>query len=163
MSRKKLILTYLFLVGAPLLGLLGILRSGERLAAPVSVGGAWNLEGDFTGLTNATFRRLLASVSQPFLAISQSGPHLTFTLNNPEQTTLAGTMRQNSVTMGGESSAGDTSRGCANPQTIRLQAALGQQGQQRTLVGTLSIAGCPECATIPFRAVRLSPPVKDGQ
>jgi hypothetical protein len=162
MSRKKLIAAYVLLVGAPLLGLLGILRSGQRLAAPVSVGGAWNVESDLTSLAGSGCKGAFANINQPFFVISQSGSLLTFTLNNPEQTTLPGTIRQDTVTMGSESSAEDPSRDCAHPQAIHFQAALSRQGLQRSLTGTLSIAGCPACPALPFRAVRQSPPVKDG-
>ncbi|HXJ92588.1 MAG TPA: hypothetical protein VMT20_06860 [Terriglobia bacterium] len=163
MSRKRLIAAYVLLVGAPLLGLLGILRSGQRLAAPASVGGTWNLEGDLAPLAGSRCAAAFANISQPFFAISQSGSRLTFTLNNPEQTTLPGTMRQNAVTMGSESSREEASGDCAHPQAIRFQAALSRQGPQRSLTGTLTVAGCPDCPALPFRAVRQHPPVKDGQ
>jgi hypothetical protein len=165
MSRKKLIVAYLFLVGAPLLGLLGILRTGQRLAAPASVGGSWNLNADLTLLTDAACRQLLSTVNTPFFTIAQSGPRLAFTLNNPQQTILPGTIRQNAVSMGVETFGGaaDPAPNCARPQAIRLQGVLSQQGQQRALAGTLTIAGCSGCAPVPFRAVRLTPPVKDGQ
>ncbi len=162
MSRKKLLGAYVLLVGAPLLGLLGILRSGQHLAAPVSVGGTWNLEDNLTPLTGSECRAAFANISQPFFAISQSGSLLTFTLNNPQQTTLPGTIRQNTVTMGSELSAEDASPDCTHPQAIRLRAALGQQGLQRSLIGTFSIAGCSDCPALPFRAVRQSLPAKDG-
>ena len=163
MSRKKLIAAYVLLVGVPLLGLLGILRAGQRLAAPVSVGGTWNLEDDLTPLAGSGCRGAFAKISQPFFAISQSGSQLTFTLNNPERTILPGTIRQSTVTMGSESSAGDASGECSHPQAIRFQAALSRQGLQRSLTGRLSIAGCPDCPGIPFRAVRQSPLAKGGQ
>jgi len=161
MPRAQLIAAYLLLVGAPLLGLLGILRSGQRLAAPASVGGAWNLEGQFSTLTDAACRELISDIGRPFFTISQSGSRLTFTLNNPQQTTLPGTIRQSTVTMG-ESFANGSSLGCAHPQAIHFQAGLSEQGIQRALAGTLTMAGCAQCAPVPFRAVRLSPPVKEG-
>ena len=163
MSRTKLIVAYLLLVGAPLLGLLGILRCGQHLAAPASVDGTWSLEDDLTPLAGSVCKGAFANISQPFLSISQSGSRLTFTLNNPEQTTLPGTIRENTVSMGSESQAADTSADCTRPRGIRLQAALSQQGLQRSLIGTLSFAGCPDCPALPFRAVRQRPPVKDGQ
>ena len=163
MSRKKLIVAYVLLVGAPLLGLLGILRSGQHLAAPVSVGGSWNLESDLAPLAGTECKQAFANINQPFFAISQSGSLLTFTLNNPEQTTVPGAVRQHTITMGREYVAGDASTDCTHPQAIRLQAALSQQGPQHELTGTLSLAGCPNCPTLPFRAVRQQMPVKGGQ
>jgi hypothetical protein len=162
MSRKKLVAAYVLLVGVPLLGLLGILRAGQRLGAPASVGGTWNLEEDLTPLAGSACKGALDNINQPFFTASQSGALLTFTLNNPEQTTLPGSIRQGTVTMGSESSAKDASHDCARPQAIHFQATLSQQGLQRLLTGTLTIAGCPDCPALPFRAVRQSSP-KGGQ
>ena len=163
MSRKKLFVAYILLVGVPLLGLLGILRAGEHLAAPISVGGTWNLEGDRAPLAGSRCKSALANISQPFFAISQSGSHLTFTLNNPEQTALPGTIRLNTVTVGSDSALADASGDCAHPQAIHLQAALYKQRSQRVLLGTLSLAGCADCPSLPFRAVRQSSVVKGVQ
>jgi hypothetical protein len=165
MSRKKLIVAYLLLVGAPLLGLLGILRSGRHLSAPVSVGGTWNLEEDLTPLAGSGCKEAFANISQPFFAISQSGSRLTLTLNNPEQTTLPGTILQNTLTVGTDpaKSADEGSHRCRHPQDIHLQAEINLQGQQRELTGTLSVAGCPDCPALPFRAVRQNPLAKDGR
>jgi hypothetical protein len=41
MSKRKLIVAYVLLVGVPLLGLLGIVRAGQHLTPPISVGGTW--------------------------------------------------------------------------------------------------------------------------
>ena len=157
MSKPKLILTYVFLVGVPLLGLLAILRAGEHLTPPQSLGGAWNLEADFTSLANKACRDLLLNVKQPFLSISQSGPSVTLTLNNAQRTTLAGTLQNASIAAGPELSSGANPSGdCLDPRSIRLRADIGKEAGQRILIGTLSIAGCPGCAPIPFRAQRQS-------
>jgi hypothetical protein len=65
------ILSYLALVGIPLLGLLGVLKLGERLAAPAAVHGAYTLtlpaprEACLAGL----FPR-----DEPRVVVAQSGP-----------------------------------------------------------------------------------------
>ena len=155
MSRRKLIVAYICLVGTPLLGLLGILRAGQHLTPPVSVGGAWQLEGNFGALASVSCRDLLASVSQPFLNIDQSGTNLVFTLNNPQKTLLSGTIRGAKITMSREDERVLEATGvCTNPQAIQLNAMMSKERGQRVLTGTLSIQGCAGCQPIQIRAVR---------
>jgi hypothetical protein len=156
MPKRKLIFAYLSLVGIPVLALLGILRRGQRLTPPVSVGGAWNLEADFSALAGAPCRDLLLSVKQPFLSISQSGPSLAFTINDSQRTTLTGTIQKTSLSMGpGPSGTADGGIGsCADPRVIHLVAEVGKEAEQRILTGTLSIVDCADCKPIPFRATR---------
>ncbi len=156
MFKRKLVFAYGCLVVVPLLGVLGILRLGQHLTPPVSVGGNWNLDADFSALALEPCRELLSSVSQPFLSISQSGINLVFSLNNPQKTTLSGTIRDTALTMGAERSGNPESAtgNCRDPQAIYLKATVNKQGEQRVLTGTLGIAGCRHCAPLSFRAVR---------
>jgi hypothetical protein len=165
MSKSKLLIIYVCLVGFPLLGLLAILHAGERLTPPKSLGGAWNLEADFSSLATKSCRDLLSNVKQPFLSISQSGPSLALTLNNSQRTTLPGTL-QNTNVIAGPDSAMDTSgdsEDCGDPRAIQLRADISKDAGERTLIGTLSIAGCPHCAPIPFRAQRQSSSSSEGR
>jgi hypothetical protein len=157
MSKRKLIVVYICLVGTPLLGLLGILRAGQHLTPPASVGGAWYLEADSGALASGPCRDLLASVSQPFLSIYQSGTELVFSLNNPQKTTLPGTIQGAELTMSREDAPVSEATGaCTDPQSIQLHATVANQGGQRVLMGTLAIQGCAACQPIQFRAVRQS-------
>jgi len=157
MSKRRLIVAYICLVGAPLLGLLGILRAGQHLTPPVSVGGAWYLEANFGALAGGSCRDLLTSVNQPFLSIFQSGTNLVLSLNNPQKTTVPGSIRDAAITVRREGAPvpGETGA-CTNPQSIQLKATVDNQGGQRVLTGTLAIQGCAACELIPFRAVRQS-------
>ena len=157
MSKPKLLLVYLCLVGIPLLGLLAILRAGEHLTPPASLGGSWKLEADFTSLANQACRDLFFGIKQPFLIISQSGPSVALTLNNRQRTTLAGSLKNDSLFVGAtpDSEAGPGSAECLDPQAIRLRADIAKDAGQRILIGTLSIAGCQRCPPVPFRAQRL--------
>jgi hypothetical protein len=152
-----LIVAYICLVGTPLLGLLGIFRAGQHLTPPVSVGGAWYLEANFGSLAGGSGRDLLASANQPFLSIDQSGTNLVFTLNNPQKTTLPGIIRGAEITMSREDAPVSEGTGaCTDPRAIQLNAAVGNQGGQRVLTGTLAIQGCAARQPIRFRAVRQS-------
>ena len=163
MSKSKLIIAYVFLVGVPLTGLLGILRAGQRLSAPASVGGAWYVDSNLDNVPNDSCRHLLQSVKQPFMSISQSGSNLVFNLNNPQKTAVPGTIRGAALTMSAEGSAASVDTGgCSDPQAIHLAATVSKQDGQRVLTGTLTIAGCAECASIQFHAVRQSSHGKEG-
>ena len=155
MSKRKLLVAYVCLVGGPLLGLLGILRAGEHLTAPVSVGGDWYLEANTGVLPSASCRDLLARVNQPFLNVSQSGTNLVFIINNPEKTTQPGLIRGATLTMRREGvRASDATNECKDPQAIYLDATVDTHGGQRVLTGALRIDGCASCPPISFRAVR---------
>ncbi|HEV3278168.1 MAG TPA: hypothetical protein VG860_15225 [Terriglobia bacterium] len=161
MSRQKLIIAYAFLVGLPLLGLMGILRGGQHLAAPLSVGGSWDLEADFNSLPAPGCREMLTSVAQPFVSIAQSGANLTFVLNESKKTTLTGTLEGKTLKM---NPAGGADTGvCTDLKALRLEAAVGTQAAQRALSGLMTIDGCPACSPVPFRAVRLAPDHKESQ
>ena len=157
MSKRRLIVAYICLVGTPLLGLLGILRAGQQLTAPVSVSGAWYLEANFGALAPGPGRELLASVKQPFLTIDQSGTNLGFSLNNPAKTTLSGTIRGAELTMSPEGApVSEGTEACSDPQAIQLNATVGNQRGQRVMTGTFAIQGCAAFQPIQFSAVRQS-------
>jgi hypothetical protein len=163
MSKAKLLVTYALLVGFPLLGLLAILRAGESLTPPQSLGGAWKLEADFGALAGAACRELLSSVKQPFFNVSQSGPSLTLTLNNSQSTTLPGMLRNSHVVAGSPGADPPGSAACLDPHAIQVQAEVAKEAGRRFLVGTLGIAGCATCTPIPFRAERQNSSPSEGR
>jgi len=163
MSKRKLIVAYLILVGLPLLALLAILRGGERLTPPVSVGGAWNIDADFSALASTACKNLMLGVKQPLLSISQSGPSLALTFNNSQRTTLAGTINDTKLSTEPEHSDASTVGNCVDPRAIRVVAQVAKQAGQRILTGTLSLMDCAECAPIRFRATRQAPKADEGR
>lgn len=165
MSKSKLLIVYLCLVGIPLLGLLAILRAGERLTPPTSLGGSWKLEADFTSLASQACRDLLFGIKQPFLIISQSGPSIALTLNNSERTILPGTVENGSLFAGSTpaNDDGPISADCVDPHAIRVRAEIAKEAGHRILIGTLTIAGCEPCVPVPFRAERVSSSPSEGR
>lgn len=162
MSTRAMIVTYVSLVGIPLLGLVGILHSGRHLRAPLSVGGNWNLTADVSGWAGKPCGDLLAGIRQPAFSISQSGTVLVFTLNTAQAVTLAGTLRGTSLTAGAldSSAAGEA---CSPAEAIRVNAVVGKRGAQPALTGMLQLRSCPACAAVPFEAVRLASAKKGAQ
>lgn len=150
MSGIRLFVAYACLVGTPVGGVLGTLWLGQRLVAPLSVSGAWNVEMDAARLKEDVCVASMG-IRQPFMEVSQSGPHLTVRLGNRQKTILAGTIDQAILRVGAASGRG---LGCTDPLSLRLLANVTGRGDHRILTGTMSIAGCARCPPIPFRAVR---------
>jgi hypothetical protein len=66
----KSIITYLFLVGIPLAGLLWILDYGEQRIAPPAIAGHWQIESSLTGCLDAPPTELAFQQSGRFVQIS---------------------------------------------------------------------------------------------
>lgn len=87
-TRLKTVLLYLLLVGIPAYGVATIIRLGERIRPPLSVGGIWRL--DAVSDAACAGRPLPDSL---VATIDQSGPHLRVHLNrlaNPLEGELTG-------------------------------------------------------------------------
>lgn len=66
----KSILTYLFLVGTPLVGLLWILDYGSQRIAPPAITGAWQIEGSLTSCLEGQPSELAFQQSGRFVQVS---------------------------------------------------------------------------------------------
>jgi Kef-type K+ transport system membrane component KefB len=157
MSKTGLALTYLGLVGIPLLALMGILRAGAHLNPPVAVGGAWNVDADLSSLAKSECGASLGDVRQPAFSINQSGSELTVTINTPEKVILAGTVAGLNLDateskLARQSQAGDSE--CAESRRVRIAASISGEGDSRTIQGTVSVDNCPGCEAVSFHAVR---------
>ena len=121
----------MLLVGLPVLGLLGILEAGRGIAAPLAIGGEWNLQFDPAaagGCANGP-----SSLRQPALNILQSGTEALVIVNDGRATTLQATI------------AG------ATVSARSLNATIAGKPGERTLTGAMNFDGC---APVAFRAVR---------
>lgn len=145
----KTVLIYVLLVGAPLLGLLGILRAGERIGPPRHVGGEWALEPAFAAALRAACADLVFPAAGPRLDVSQSGTRAVLTLNDTAATAL-------DARLDGESLAAATKEGSAacGGRGLRLAATLRPDPRSPQLDGAATVPGCRSCAPVPFRATR---------
>jgi hypothetical protein len=66
----KSILTYLFMVGVPLVGLLWILDYGGRQTAPPAIAGTWQIEGSLTSCLGAQPSELAFEQSGRFVRVA---------------------------------------------------------------------------------------------
>ncbi len=77
-TNRNFVLAYVFLVALPLLGFVGILKSGRGLSAPFSVDGIWKIESSLPYASPCSeFLFFVFKLSA--LSISQSGKSLVVT------------------------------------------------------------------------------------
>jgi len=149
MSRtsRNFVVAYIFLVGLPLIGLAGVLRSGRHLAAPISVDGNWKVEASNSTKT-ASCAAVATFLSSP-VSISQSGRNLVVTFGNGKSV-VPGALEDNSIKT---SIPVDGEPGTQCGQAI-LTAIVDAKSAPRVMTGQLAFLGCPSCAPFAFHAVR---------
>lgn len=139
----KALVHYVFLVGLPVLGVLGVLHIGQNLKAPASVGGNWSLAWD--AVPDGGCPALPASTNAASLFISQSGPHLVMELNSGAKTNLNGVLDELHIT-----------GTVAEVETAVFQATVDRQPEPHQMSGFFAPPGC---ATVyAFTAVRQPAP-----
>jgi hypothetical protein len=145
----KTAIIYILLVGAPLLGLLGILRAGERIVPPHHVGGEWVVEPAFAAALRAACPDLVFPAAGPRLDVSQSGTRAVLTLNDTAGAVL-------DARLDGVALSSTTRRGSAacGGRGLRLEVTLSPDPQSPRLDGAATVPGCRSCAPVPFRAAR---------
>ncbi|MFZ0769856.1 MAG: hypothetical protein WCA49_18525 [Candidatus Sulfotelmatobacter sp.] len=161
-ANRNFIIAYVFLVGLPVVGLVGVLKSGRTLAAPISVDGVWQLQADPAQVAALPCGRSLPYTSDTALAISQSGRNFTLSLTNDPKTTASGVLDGTTLKASLVPAARSDEPGCGKSREISLVATVDPKADPRSLAGRLSINNCPACASVEFRAVRLAPPAKNG-
>ena len=147
MTRQRFLVVYTCLVGLPVFGVLGALRLGRDLVAPVAVSGSWILETEAPvpggACADAVSRHRV-------LTVSQSGRYVTVRVADPQTPAVAGTIEGNVLSVGDAS--GSVARDCRDASGIYLHATVRGEGAQPRLTGTLHAAGC-ECPAISFHSV----------
>jgi hypothetical protein len=152
-TNRNFVIAYILLVGVPLLGLAGVLRSGRSLVAPFSVDGVWKLEAGAPPAA-APCGDFLSSLSNSPLSISQSGTSLVIGVGGKTTTgTLTGKTVKAQFAGAGNPNASDCS-----DRSFALTATLDPLVEPRTLSGQLSVEGCASCPPVEFRAVKQPKP-----
>lgn len=162
-TNRNFIFAYVLLVGLPVAGLVGILKSGRKLTAPISVDGVWQLQADSVRLAALPCGQALINDPATALAISQSGKNFTLSFSNGPKSTASGVLEGTALKASvAPSTAWSEEAGCGEGRELSLAATVDARTDPRSLVGVLSVNHCPACAAVEFRAVRQSPPVKKG-
>lgn len=152
----------MFLVGVPVLAVSGVLRVGERLRPPIFVGGTWNIE---QAARDSLCGDSLINPNRTVLTISQSGSHLTLTLNDEYRTTFAGVIRDATITATlarGASDALVDAQGLS-AASIQLHATVERENGLDRLLGALLFFDCPTSTVTSFSAQRQTAKTSQGQ
>ena len=159
--NRNFVLAYILLVGVPIVGLLGVLKTGRKLAAPISVDGAWRLEADAAKLSTLPCGKALAESTDAALAISQSGTNFTVSFVNGPKSAGAGTLVGTSLNASlAPSPEWQAKSDCSADRKMTLVATVDPNATPRSLAGFLSASDCPSCSAVEFRAVRQTPAKK---
>jgi hypothetical protein len=150
-SKKRLVISYVLLVGIPLLGVVGVLGAGRSLTGPISVAGTWNLQIDPSVTQVKSCVAGLGFTHSNILDISQSGRYLTLTLNSQPKVGLPGTLQGKTVAAN-LTSPFETS--CDGASGLSLTAEIDPKATPRTMSGVLKFDGCASCGSTNFQAVR---------
>ncbi len=153
--NRNFVLAYILLVGLPIVGLLGVLKSGRTLKAPPSIDGLWRLQADTSQLAALPCGKALAETSDTALAISQSGRNFTLSFTSGPKSVASGVLDGTTV-KASIAPTGDWSgqENCGRDRHLMLVASLDADANPRSLTGELSVTDCPECKGISFHAVR---------
>ena len=149
------VLLYLFLVGVPVLAVSAVLRAGQRLRAPLFVEGTWRVERGSSTSAESPCADALINADRT-LTISQSGSHLLLTLNDETGTTLAGEIRDATITAGTDllpSQSPVDGRGAR--VSIQVHATVERGSDADRLQGFLSSYACPTSTPVAFSARRV--------
>jgi hypothetical protein len=158
-ASKRFVVAYILLVGLPLLGLVGVLKVGHSVSAPVSIDGAWKLDVD--NPVSGPCGKALASLPTSAFNISQSGKNLVLNLNSrPAGSATIDGNRFNGVLELSDVPVDD--QACPNHSTLHLLASVDAKTEPRVMTGTISVNGCARCATMNYQAVRQDSAAKRG-
>lgn len=164
-TNRNFVIAYVLLVGLPILGLVGVLKSGRTLTAPISIDGQWQLRADPARLVALPCGKALGDGSNATLSISQSGKNFSWGLGSlnsdgNSSSAAAGVIEGTTLRSTPLPSAADGN--CGQGHELTLVATVNPQTDPRSLAGTLSVNACPSCAPVEFNAVRLATPSKKG-
>ncbi len=162
-TNRNFIVAYVLLVGLPIAGLMGVLKSGRALTAPISVDGVWRIQADPTLLSSLPCGKALAQNSETAVSISQSGRNFTLSFSDGPKSTASGVLDGTTLKASLVPAAPwSEETGCGTGRILDLVATVDPKLDPRSLSGMLSVNDCPSCGSVRFRAERLALPAKKG-
>jgi hypothetical protein len=151
----RAILLYILLVGIPVLGVVGILRLGQGLRPPTSVGGTWVVEIGRPAVEAPSCIAEHLGSHHLVLSISQSGTHLLVTLSGEKRTTLEGEIKDGSITAGSHRRLGAGAEAPGEDvAAIGFHATVDRREKTDRLLGMLTFSESMTRAAAPFIAMR---------
>lgn len=161
-TNRNFVFVYVLLVILPLVGLAGILRSGRGLAAPVSIDGIWSFRVDSGQFDSLPCGRVIATIPDKAIAISQSGRSFALSFPSEPGVTGSGTLDGSALRAVIPPRESSSESGCGAERQLSLLATVDRKADSTSLVGTLSLSNCPTCASVAFRAERQAPAASKG-
>ena len=157
-TNRNFVVAYVLLVGLPLLGLAGVLRTGRTLRAPISVDGVWKMDASaaHTSAQPSSAQpcdKVLSSLVGGPMGISQSGSRLVLTFNASKTITSATLEGRTLKTTFPPAQDASGATACGH-QKLALTAMVDPTTDPRSLSGQLTVNGCEACAPLDFRATR---------
>jgi hypothetical protein len=148
----KLLVTYLLLVGLPVIGVLGVLEVGRSLTPSLSVSGHWKVEIGRRAGANSSCADFFDESGPLTLSISQSGPNLSLLFESTRKLKLDGEIESTSLKATRTGSPDD------DAELVQLKATFDPKTNPERLIGALSFNRCPTTSGISFIATRQSKP-----
>ncbi|HYM78946.1 MAG TPA: hypothetical protein VE377_23435 [Candidatus Dormibacteraeota bacterium] len=156
-TNRRFIVAYILLVGLPLVGLAGVLKTGRALNAPISIDGVWKLDAPASHPVSQSCDQAVSALLASSLLVSQSGKSLALTFNGASKTAFSGELEGRNI----KASIGPVS-GCVNEQPVMLAASVDPKSEPKLLTGSLTVSNCASCSPVEFRAVRQPRPQSAG-
>jgi hypothetical protein len=153
-ANRNFIIAYVVLVGLPILGLMGVLKTGRTLTAPLSVDGTWKLQADLVRLQSLPCGKALASPDLA-MAVSQSGANFTLELVSGPKSQSSGVLDGTNWVASIMPFAGNDAE-CGPGREFELVAVLDPKANPQSISGTIAVSGCSACSPLEFRAFRQS-------
>jgi len=146
-TNRRFLVAYVLLVCGPLAALIGVLKVGRSLTAPLSMDGVWKVDViPGTPPADPCDQAVSVLLDSP-IVVSQSGKHLEITFKGVSHAVVRGELD------GREIKASLELSGCTNAQ-FKLMASVEAKSEPRALTGSLAPTNCASCAPLEFRAVR---------
>jgi hypothetical protein len=150
-TSKRFLIAYIFLVALPLLGLVGVLKHGQNLSAPISIDGTWKLQMEAGQVAALPCGQSLVSSAEPAMTISQSGRNFTLTFSSAPKIAAAGTVDGTAI-KASVPAISVTAEDCKDG--LNLVASIDAKAEPRELHGTLSAGNCPSCSSVQLVGTR---------
>ena len=152
----KVILLYVTLVGLLLAGLLGILKVGDKLNAPINVSGKWEINDNFVKVIGESCTPMTFNKVEPQLTVEQSGIYLKAIFNDVNKTEMSGKLENNKMIFSQIIQANkDSANTCGSNVNTGLSVNIIQNDSDfDRLSGVWQTPNCSTCGQIKFSAVK---------
>lgn len=136
----KKVVSYLMLVGLPMLGVIGVLRLGDRFLPMMCIQSPWNMvvsKPSASSSCEQQFRR-----TERGFSISQSGSQFSVLFNGESKAVLYGQIQDSHVSATAPNSTFPENENSSQPTELR--ATIDRQTNPARLWGVFSFKNCPD-------------------